>query len=152
MKHIYLLLSITFIVFSHTDAQTSSKDFAVVGTVENDLNLRQIEMRYQKLGNAYFILESNDNAIVQIGNALKQKVQVQELQLFLRTSTNKLIFNSSTIITSENISDYAAAFSVWKKYISGRVVIFSKTVFSTPEGLQLKNKMKKLTGLEIIAK
>lgn len=152
MKQIYLLLSITFIVFSHTDAQTSSKDFAIVGTVENDLNLRQIEMRYQKLGNAYFILESNDNAIVQIGNALKQKVQVQELHLFLRTSPNQLIFNSSTIITSENISDYAAAFSGWKQYVSERVVIFSKTVFSSPEGLLLKNKLEKLTGLEFIAK
>lgn len=152
MKHIYLLLSITFIFFSHTDAQTSSKDFAVVGTVANDLNMQQIEMRYQKLGNACFILESNINAIAQIGNALKRKVKVQELQLFVRTSPNKLIFSNSTIITAENASDYAVAFSAWKKHVSGRVVIFSKTVFSTPEGLLLKRKLEKSTGLEFITK
>jgi hypothetical protein len=152
MKTKVFLISLILGICFQLSGQTTDKDYAIIGDVSNDQNLKQVKMRYSHQGNAYFILEMEDRAIEMITNALIERGPVEELHIFIRTDKDGLIFNDDNIITSANVDQYTESLKKWKEFVSVRVVIFSKDVFSTPDGSKLKDKLETITGLEFISR
>lgn len=148
MKKFLLNLTLLFVIGIKVMSQSPDKDFVVVGDVSTDQNMLQIEMRYNRNINAYFIQNNEINAIEQIVDALKGK-HYEDLHIYLRTAPNALIFNS-TVISTKNIEQFTESLFVLKQSISGSIVIHSTIAFNSIDGIQLKQKLEKITGLKII--
>jgi len=129
-------------------AQPSVNDFVIIGAGSGDGNLYQVQKRYQKKGNAYFIRESETNPIEQIARAIDGR-SVQDLHIFLSSKPNALIFNHVTV-TSGNVAKYGELLIQWKNDVKGKVVIHSLTAFTTPEGTELKLQLEKSSGLQFV--
>lgn len=148
MKKLLLNLTLFLVIGFKAMSQSPVKDFVVIGDVSNDQNMQQIEMRYEGNINAYFIQNTEINAIEQITGTLKGK-HYTDLHIFLRTAPNALILNN-TVVTTENILQFSESLSNLKQSISGSIVFHSIVAFSSAEGAKLKQKLEELTGLKII--
>lgn len=125
-------------------------DFVIVGVVPGDLNMPQIEMRYQGNPQAYFTAESSVSGAGQITEALAGR-QITDLHIFVR-SDNEGLFFTSVPVTSSNVNAFSELFSHWKNSVSGKVVIHNQTGIASPELNNLLVKLKNLTELEFILK
>jgi len=149
MEKILLITGLILLLGIQSIAQPANKDFVIVGAGSDDANLRQVQKRYQKKSNAYFILESATNPMEQISEAIAGK-SIQNLHIFLTSKPNALMLNSLSV-TSENVAQFSESIMKWKNSVTGKIVFHSLVAFSTPEGLDLKRQMEKLSGLECIS-
>jgi hypothetical protein len=152
MKTKLFLISLILGICVHLSGQTTGRDYAIIGDVSNDQNLKQVKMRYAQQGNAYFVLGMEANPIEMITDALKKRGPIDELHIYLRTDKDGLVFNDANIITLSNVDQYSESLKKWKEFVSVRVVIFNKDVFSSPDGIKLKEKLESLSGLEFISR
>jgi hypothetical protein len=70
-----------------------------------------------------------------------------DLHLYVASQPGSLQFNSTTI-NPGNAAGYTQFFEDWKNHVSGKVIIHGSDVFTTPEGIELKSRLEKLTGLD----
>jgi hypothetical protein len=148
MKKILFIISLVLLLGNQSVAQPSEKDFVIVGYGTGDGNLQQVQKRYQKKSNAYLIKEAMANPLEQISKAIEGR-SIRDLHIYSWEATGALKLNSITL-TSENVNDFSQTLMKWKSSISGKVFIHSKTAFTTPEGVELKQKMEQISGLEFI--
>jgi hypothetical protein len=127
-------------------SQSPEKDFVIVGMVSGDMNMIQIQMRYEGAQDAFFIKESSISGIEQIANAL-EGLKINDLHVFAK-SNGKDLFLTDLPITTENVNDFTVQLKRWKKSISGKVVVHNNTGNQSSELNNLLVKMKELTQLE----
>ena len=148
MKKILFIFALLLLIGSQGISQPTANDFVIVGAGSNDGNLHQVQKRYQKKGNAYQICESATNPMEQIARAIDGR-SVRDLHIFLTSKPGELMLNSTTV-TSANVATFTESLLKWKNFVTDKVVIHSLTVFTTPEGAQLKQQLEKISGLEFI--
>ena len=148
MKNMLFTIGLLLLLVNQVIAQSPDKDFVIVGAGSNDPNLVQIQKRYANKSNAYQIKETQVNPLKQIAKALDGRT-VQDLHIYLQSKPDELIFSSITI-TSKNVNESGELIMKWKRAVSGKVVIHSSEAFTTPTGIELKQQLEKLSGLEFV--
>jgi hypothetical protein len=145
MKKILLILVLALGLETVLQAQDLSKDYVVVDQSAPELG--QIKTQYFGQVKVYF----NDNAkpAPYIIMMMLYNNTAVDLHLFVATQPGELEFNSVTI-TAGNAGGFTQFFKEWKSRVSGKVVIHSTNVFSTPAGKALENQLEALTGLDFI--
>ena len=148
MKNILFIIGLILLFGNLGIAQLPDKDFVIVGAGSADANLRQVQKRYEKKSDVYFIKETQVNPLKQIAKALDGRT-IRDLHIYLQTIPGTLVFNSVTV-TTENVNALKEPLLQWKNFVSGRVVIHSLGVFTGPEGIELKNQLEKSSGLVFV--
>lgn len=148
MKNILFTIGLILLFVSHSNAQSPDKDFVIVGAGSNDANLVQVQKRYAKKSNAYQIRETQVSPLKQIVKALDGRT-VQDLHIYLESKAGEVIFTYVSI-TSKNVNESGELIMKWKSAVKGKVVIHSQAVFTTPAGIELRQQLENLSGLEFI--
>jgi len=138
-----MILALVTGLISFTYSQDLAKDYIIVDQSAPD----QTVLMSQFSGQSRVFLNENPKPAPYIIAAMLETNPAQDLHLYLATTPGKLQFNS-TQVDAENASAYADFFKEWTKYISGKVIIHSKDVFTTPAGTALENQLEVLTGLD----
>ena len=139
-----MLLSFNTISF----AQNAATDYVVVGLVSDDASMQQIQKRYNSTSGAYFTADNSGSGVEQITEAASGR-QIVDLHIFVKNDQQG-IYLTHTPVTSANVNDFANYFKVWKKSISGKVVIHNQSGVTSPELTDLLGKMQDLTGLQFV--
>jgi hypothetical protein len=147
MKRIFfLLILLTMVTSAKVMSQPAARDFVIVGMVSDDLNLKQIQMRYAGAPNAYTIEDASINGIEQIANAI-DGMKISDLHLFVKIIGKELFLNGAPI-SIENVNDFKEQFGRWKSSVSGKIIVHSVNNTNSPEINDLLIKMGEMTGLE----
>jgi hypothetical protein len=147
MKRIlFLLILLTMVTSAKVMSQPTARDFVIVGMVSDDLNLIQIQMRYDGAPNAYSIRDSSINGVEQIANAI-DGMKISDLHLFVKIN-GKELFLTGAPISIENVNDFKEQLGRWKSSVSGKVIVHTGSSTSSPEINDLLIKMGEMTGLE----
>ena len=128
-------------------AQSADNNFFVIGSVSDDLDMIQIQMRYQGDPNALFIEESETSGCEQITDAIKDLI-INELHIFVRNDNNRL-FIDDLALTSTNVADLSDQLVQWKNSVTGKVVIHNNSGSISSDLSELLAKMRSITGLNI---
>ncbi|HOW09576.1 MAG TPA: DUF4347 domain-containing protein [Bacteroidales bacterium] len=96
------------------------------------------------------ILPDNENPLRLITAEIK-KASFDEIHLYLLTKPGSVIFDEINIIP-ENVQDYSADLSEWKKYLKSEAVIYihSENLTSIPEGINIVNSISSFTGKKVL--
>ncbi len=148
MKNILFTFGLILLLVNQSIAQSANKDFVIVGAGSKDANLVQVQKRYAHKSDAYQIRETQVSPLKQITKAINGRT-VQDLHIYLVNKPGELVFNTVSI-SSENVNECIESLAKWKSAVKGRVVIHSQVVFTTPAGIELKQQLEKLSGLEFI--
>jgi hypothetical protein len=143
MKKLLFVIVLALGLGSQLLAQNSGKDYVVVD--QSAQNLAQLQAQFNGQTQVFF----NDNtkpAPYVIGQMLENN-HVVDLHIYVATKPGELDFNSVKI-TAANAGEYDQFFKDWKPFISGKVIIHSSDVFSTPAGAELKTRLEELSGLD----
>jgi hypothetical protein len=141
-----LLILLQLVVSTEIRSQSPEKDFVIIGVVSGNLNLIQIQMRYEGAQNAYFIKESSSSGVEQIADAIEGQ-HINDLHIY--TSGNgKDLFLTGQPVTIENVNDYTVSLKRWKKWVSGKVIVHIESNTTSPEINSLLLKMSDLAELE----
>lgn len=144
-----LLITLLFIsTILRLSGQAGTKDFIAIGDVSDDLNMKQVEMRYSDQPGAYRIIESNVPAIDQIINAMNSN-SYQDLHLFVRVSGSELIFNSDRLSVS-NAAKFSAPLGKLKNHVSGQVIIHCAKPMDHKTASELETELERLAGIDFI--
>ncbi len=127
-------------------SQNLLQDYLVVD--QSSPGFTQLLSQYQGQENVFFN-ESPKPAPYVITAMLSGK-QVVDLHLYVAVQPGSLQFNSTTI-NPQNADSFSLFFEDWKNHVTGKVIIHSSVVFTTPAGVELKAKLEKLTGLSFTA-
>ena len=150
MKKLFTLLTIFLLVVStEIISQPPVKDFVIVGLVSGDLNMVQIQMRYEGTPNVYFIKESSTSGFEQIANAI-EGLKINDLHIYARSNSQELIL-SGIPINLKNVNDFTVQLNRWKDCVSGKVIVHIASSNTSPEITNLLLKMEELSALEIKA-
>lgn len=123
-------------------------DFVIVGYIPGDMNMPQIEIRYQGNPQAYFTTESAVSGAGQITAAIAGR-QITDLHIFVRNDNEGLYF-TSVPLTSANVNTFSEQFSQWKNAVSGKVWIHNVSGLASPELTGLLTELGALTDLEFL--
>lgn len=137
----YLLIFALLLGAVSSWGQNLNTDYIVIDKTAP--NLAQLQTQYS--GQNVFFNDNAKPAPYVIGIILNGKHAV-DLHLFVATEPGSLNFNSGKI-TAGNASGFTRFFQDWKTNISGKVIIHSSDVFTTPDGKSLKTKLEEITGL-----
>jgi hypothetical protein len=145
-KLLSLLILLAMGIFTEIMSQSPEKDFVIVGVVSGDLNLIQIQMRYEGAPNVYFIRESSTSAAEQIANSL-EGLKINDLHIFTRSNTNGILLSGQPV-TIENVNESSVQFKRWRKSVSGKVIIHINSGVTSPEISKLIIRLEQLCELE----
>ncbi|MCX6307182.1 MAG: DUF4347 domain-containing protein [Bacteroidetes bacterium] len=148
MKNFLFIIGMILLLGNQGIAQLPDKDFVIVGAGSADANLRQVQKRYEKKSDAYFMKETQANPLKQISKAINGRT-IRDLHLYLQSKPGALVFNNESV-TTEKLNTLKEPLMQWKNFVSGRVVIHSLVVFTGPEGIELKNQLEKSSGLVFV--
>ena len=149
MKKKLLLISLMLLGYVNGIMAQSPKsnDFVIVGAVSGDQNMEQIESRYRHRPNVFFTVTSAVSGAEQISKSLEGR-KIHDLHIYVNNDQQGL-FLTDVPVTLANANDFSAQFSEWKKSVSGKVVVHNQTGIVSPVYLNLLDKLKELTGIEI---
>ncbi len=146
-KKLSLTLLVIFTII-RLYGQLAAKDFIAIGEVSDDLNMKQVEMRYSDQSGTYRIIENGIPAIDQIINAMNSK-SYQDLHLFVRVSGSELIFNSDRLSVS-NTAKFSASLGKLKNHVSGQVIIHCAKPMDQKTASELETELERLSGIDFI--
>lgn len=119
-----------------------SQNFAVID--DTYLNVKQAKARYYSQ-QTYMVKDNQVNPANQIATALDGK-SVTNLHLFVSTEPGSIVF-SNMILNADNLKENAFILLQMASYVSENIIIHSPNVFTTDLGIDFKNKLEQLTGL-----
>lgn len=117
-------------------------------------NFAVIDQTYPNVGQAkarfysqqtYQVKDNQVKAANQISMALEGR-QVSNLHLFVSTEPGSIVFSNMTI-NADNLKEYALMLLQMSSYVTDNIIIHSSNVFTTELGIDFKNKLEQLTGL-----
>lgn len=118
------------------------QNFAVIDDTYS--NVGQAKARFYSQ-QTYLVKDNQVKAANQISNALDGH-QVSNLHLFVSTEPGSIIFSNMTI-NADNLKEYALMLLQMSSYVKDNIIIHSTNVFTTEMGIDFKNKLEQLTGL-----
>ena len=148
MKKILFIIGVILLLGNHVTAQSPNKDFVIIGVGINNSDVHQVQKRYAKKTNIYYINENQVNPLKQIAKALHGRT-VSDMHIYLDSKPDALVFNSLTV-SSANVGEFKEQIMKWKNSISGKVVIHSQVAFTTLAGTELKKQLEAISGLEFV--
>lgn len=119
-----------------------SQNFAVID--DTYLNVKQAKSRYYSQ-QTYMVKDNHVNPANQIATALDGK-SITNLHLFVSTEPGSIVFSNLTI-NADNLKENALILLQMASYVSENIIIHSPNVFTTDLGIDFKNKLEQLTGL-----
>jgi len=121
MKNLILLITGILMATCLLKAQSTTSDVYVINPSNGDQNLVQIEKRYSRNPDAFYLSGNEKNPVESITRYLAEKPCVN-LHLYVPATSESLTFSQFSL-TTDNVNDYTGFFSQWHEKISGKIVI-----------------------------
>ena len=120
-----------------------SQNFAVID--DSYQNVPQAKARYYAQ-QTFMVKDNQVKAASQIVSAINGK-SISKLHLFVSTQPGSIVFSNMTI-NAANLKEHALTILQMASNVSESIVIHSSNVFTTELGIDFKNKLEQLTGLQ----